>query len=311
MFNGHLVDSKIITSDYESLGSDTQTLKDSKDMSDSHYSLDSNNGATSLLSEELTSTKVIEHVELRVSAMYALPEVLRTRLVGVGGTKPPKVAHGDNKTPESLVSLENGLRSGKYSGVGLLLGRVNGVTLVGVDIDGVGAIPLFESLAPEALPTWELTSGVEGRSTRLYKVSADVEVAKAIVKSGINNEGGKAENLELLATHGNYCLLPTSLHPGGLLYVWVEGCKPKDVLLAELPDSLLALVAEKAAGKKAAYVPKLLKVDVSPSALAHVGGVVSSKVETYPAIPLERCLSLNHRDLVANGASEGDRKSVV
>ena len=155
MFNGALVDSKIITSDYELLGSDTQTLRDSKDMSDSHYSLDSDNGATSLLSEELTSTK---HIELRVSAMNALPEVLKTRLVGVGGTKAHKAAHGDNKTPESLESLENGLRSGKYSGVGLLLGKVNGVTLVAADIDGFAAISLFEGLVPEALPTWKLSS---------------------------------------------------------------------------------------------------------------------------------------------------------
>lgn len=84
---------------------------------------------------------------------------------------------GWTNSPFTLNQIEEELKSGKASGIGLLTGQhCNEYGLIWVDLDGPEATPFLEDLAGGPLetifpPTLTITSGKPGRMRLLYKIS--------------------------------------------------------------------------------------------------------------------------------------------
>ena len=111
--------------------------------------------------------------------------------------------------------------------MGLVTGRVNNI--VAVDVDGPGGeeklLEVSEAILP---PTWEYTTS-RGRR-RVYWLQADVVVKKK--QYSIPNRPG--EELALLGD-GQQIVIPPSIHPSDVPYLWVEGHEPDKQDLSPAP----------------------------------------------------------------------------
>lgn len=95
-------------------------------------------------------------------------------------------------------------KSNYLQNVGIVCGKVSG-NLVVIDLDGSGAIRLFENTFPDLLDTLTVATG-SGRGKHLYFFSEALPDTKRV--SAIPNVG----NIELRA-NGCYVVAPPSIHP--------------------------------------------------------------------------------------------------
>jgi len=117
------------------------------------------------------------------------------------------------------------------------VGLVCGEQIVVLDVDGP---PGWESLTgvglkPEQLPvTWIAQTGRDGGQHLYFRHSYDSHRSRVRLLVGVDIKGD-----------GGYVVAPPSVHPNGNHYQWQAGRAPWDVNLAELPESLLQLLAKR------------------------------------------------------------------
>jgi Protein of unknown function (DUF3987)/Bifunctional DNA primase/polymerase, N-terminal len=199
---------------------------------------------------------------------------------------------GWQQTGLSRESIEQEITSGKADGFGILTGELSG-GLIAIDCDGYEPHARFKEILGGEIPeTVTFASGRDGRAQYLYSVAHCSWASIATKKEGTRGIGddGKIEQLEW-RWNGCYSVLPPSAHPETDGYYWVKS--PDDCSIAQLPEKALE------------HLLNLCKPKVSTAKPA------PKKVGNVPPIPLERCLSNDHREALKNGVGEGCRSNTA
>jgi predicted P-loop ATPase len=180
----------------------------------------------------------------------------------------------------------------KWTGIGALCGAPSGGLLF-VDHDGESCDRLIEDLSrrplEEALPkTVMFTSGRPGRFQSVYRVPSDLwdEIQTTVIKTGVKDPDGKVEQLELRwdGCQSVVCgIHPETKQP----YQWINS--PTDTPIAKAPMWMISQMAKRIVEEQ----PKPRAKNTSSLPMGE--------------IPLTKCLSKKHRDLILNGAGDGER----
>jgi hypothetical protein len=199
---------------------------------------------------------------------------------------------GWQQTGLARGSIEQEITSGKADGFGILTGELSG-GLIAIDCDGYEPHARFKEILGGEIPeTVTFASGRDGRAQYLYSIPqehwANISTKKEAT-SGIGDDG-KIEQLEWRWS-GCYSVLPPSAHPQTNGYYWVKS--PGDCPITPLPEKALE------------HLLNLYKPKVSPAKPA------PKKINGIPLIPLERCLSKDHRQALENGVGEGGRSNTA
>ncbi len=191
------------------------------------------------------------------------------------------------KTPASSETIAQEIENNKAQGFGILTGKLSG-GIMAIDCDGHVPHALFKEILGGDIPlTVAFTSGKDGRAQYLFTIPqahwADISTKKV----GTVKAGGMLE----FRWDGCQSVLPPSVHPETGSYQWIDS--PDTTAIAPLPEAVLAyLLTPKQHPKPLPYQPQ-------PKLLFTTGYI--------PPIPLERCLSKEHRAALANGVSQGNR----
>jgi Protein of unknown function (DUF3987)/Bifunctional DNA primase/polymerase, N-terminal len=215
------------------------------------------------------------------TALHALPQQWALTPVN------QKKAHfaGWQQTGLSRESIEQEITSGKADGFGILTGELSG-GLIAIDCDGHEPHARFrEILGGEILATVSFASGRDGRAQYLYSVP---QKHWASIQSKVENTSDGQLDFRW---NGRYSVLPPSAHPETDGYCWVKS--PDDCPIAQLPEKALE------------HLLNLCKPKVSTAKPA------PKKADNVPPIPLERCLSKDHREALINGVGEGGRSNTA
>lgn len=167
------------------------------------------------------------------------------------------------------------------TGFGLLTG-VNSGGIMAIDCDGhLPHALLREILGEDIPPTVSFTSGKDGRAQYLFLIP-EVYWANISTKKLTTADG-------MLEFRWNGCqsVLPPSVHPETGLYQWINAIDTSPV--AVLPFTVLDLLTAK---------------PVEQSATVFIR---TPRAYSESAIPLERCLSIRHREMLEHGVSMGRR----
>jgi hypothetical protein len=194
---------------------------------------------------------------------------------------------GWQQTGLSKESIEQEITTGRADGFGILTGEMsNG--LIAIDCDGHEPhARLREILGGDFPETVSFASGKDGRAQYLYSVPQDQWANISTKKEGDANNGGQLE----WRWGGCYSVLPPSAHPETDGYYWVKS--PDECSIAPLPDQALE------------HLLNLCKPKVSQAKPS------KNVAPTIPPIPLERCLSIAHRQALENGVGEGGRNDTA
>lgn len=188
----------------------------------------------------------------------------------------------------SKESIEHEITTGRADGFGILTGELSG-GLIAIDCDGHQPHARFKEILGGDIPeTVSFASGRDGRAQYLYQVPQEHWANISTKKDGDANNGGQLE----FRWNGCQSVLPPSAHPETDGYHWVNS--PEECPIAPLPDKALE------------YLLNLCKPkDKAPAKPA------PKKADGVPPIPLERCLSMAHRQALENGVGEGNRNSTA
>jgi hypothetical protein len=215
------------------------------------------------------------------TALHALPQ--QWALTPVNQKK--AYFAGWQQTGLSRELIEQEITSGKADGFGILTGELSG-GLIAIDCDGHEPHARFrEILGGEILATVSFASGRDGRAQYLYSVP---QKHWASIQSKVENTSDGQLDFRW---NGRYSVLPPSAHPETDGYCWVKS--PDDCLIAQLPEKALE------------HLLNLCKPKVSTAKPA------PKKADNVPPIPLERCLSKDHREALINGVGEGGRSNTA
>lgn len=141
---------------------------------------------------------------------------------------------------EQLVKI---LEDARWTGYGLRTGAVSG-GLVAVDVDGLSAIPVLNSMANGDLPeTVSWTSNREGRYQLLFQVPSELQgILTKFTKKDIGQHGEFVcvddEKVEIRYNNVQSCL-PPSKHPQTAGYTWIND---PSTPVAEAPQWLCDLL---------------------------------------------------------------------
>lgn len=141
---------------------------------------------------------------------------------------------------EQLVKI---LEDTRWTGYGLKTGSVSG-GLVAVDVDGLSAIPVLNSMANGDLPeTVSWTSNREGRYQLLFQVPSELQgILTKFTKKDIGQHGEFVcvddEKVEIRYNNVQSCL-PPSKHPQTAGYTWIND---PSTPVAEAPQWLCDLL---------------------------------------------------------------------
>ncbi len=143
--------------------------------------------------------------------------------------KRPYRPNWQSEPPLDRDSIEQELKSGRATGVGLRLGEDSG-GLVAVDLDGISASQFLKVNGLELPPTVSWTSGKPGRSQHLYSIPE--EKRSQLQNRKVIETGVIGEQVEL-RWNNHQSVLPPSIHPDtGKPYQWINAPDLSDVAMA-------------------------------------------------------------------------------
>ena len=198
--------------------------------------------------------------------------------------------------PFSKNSVIQEIKKLRWTGIGALCGVPSGGLLF-LDHDGESCDQLVEQLSgqplAEALPrTVSFTSGKPGRYQVVYRVSGELWASISTVKkkSGVRGPDGEIEQLEF---RWNGCQsVVCGIHPGTKQpYRWVNS--PVDTPIADVPMWMIEQMLQDS--------PQQVPVPEPPPKFAQVPSIAMDE------IPMVKCISPKHRDLIESGEGEGGR----
>lgn len=200
-------------------------------------------------------------------------------LTPVNGKKAPYRTDWQHESPLSRDELTREIQSGKAQGYGFRTGKISG-GIVAIDCDGEPAHELAESLGGLP-PTVSFTSGKPGRAQYLCKIPPEFwdKIKTKKLKTGKKGPDGKEVMLEL-RWGGCQSVLPPSMHPETGQYQWINS--PQKIAIADAPE----------------WVIQQMLVDV-PRPLPFIA--------PSEPVPLMKVLSVEHRQMIEAGVSEGGR----
>lgn len=146
--------------------------------------------------------QAFQHTSVRVAA-WAYLQVLFS-VIPLSGKKANIKWQPFQVRPAIYEQFSQWDRANLLQNVGIVCGKVSG-GLVVIDLDGLGAVSLFENTFPDLLDTLTVKTG-SGRGKHLYFFSE--ALPDTIRVSAIPNVG----NIELRA-NGCYVVAPPSIHP--------------------------------------------------------------------------------------------------
>ena len=154
-----------------------------------------------------------------------------------GEKRPPMRSwqHAASKNSETIANWFRGLYRGH--GVGIATGPESGVWVLDVDThdaDGLATLDELELSYGKLPPT---VSAVTGSGGRHYLFRYPQLPAGAKIGTTKNIGAG----LDVRGDGGQIVAYPT-LHPNGLPYQWQAGCSPSEIVVADAPGWLLAMV---------------------------------------------------------------------
>jgi Bifunctional DNA primase/polymerase, N-terminal len=208
------------------------------------------------------------------------------KLTPVTGNKIPYTT-GWHKDPVSRDSIAIDINSGKAQGFGILTGKLSG-GIMAIDCDGHVPHQRLKDILESDIPhTVAFTSRKDGRAQYLFTIPKEHWDGIKTKKLGKAKEEGQLE----FRWDGCQSVLPPSVHPETGYYQWVNS--PDTTEIAQLPEKVLdyLLTPEQNNSLPSQTQPKPTK----------------SNNEVLPPIPIERCLSKEHREALANGVSEPGR----
>jgi uncharacterized protein (DUF927 family) len=207
-------------------------------------------------------------------------------LTPVNGKKAP-YTNDWQKISVTREAIAQDIRNGKAQGFGIVTGERSG-GIMAIDCDGHVPHALFKEILGGDIPrTVAFTSGKDGRAQYLFSIPEDYWVSIKTKKVGDANDGGMLE----FRWDGCQSVLPPSVHPETGSYKWIDS--PDTTTIAPLPDAVLAYLL------KPKQHPEPLPTEPKPKPVFTTGYI--------PPIPIERCLSKEHRAALENGVSEGNR----
>jgi uncharacterized protein (DUF927 family) len=219
-----------------------------------------------------------------VTTLSALPEAWI--LTPVNGKKAP-YTNDWQKISVTREAIASDIRNGKAQGFGIITGERSG-GIMAVDCDGHVPHALFKEILGGDIPqTVAFTSGKDGRAQYLFAVPQAHWASISTKKAGKAKDGGMLE----FRWDGCQSVLPPSVHPETGAYKWIDS--PDTTEIAPLPDTVLAYLL------KPEQYPEPLPRELSHKTIFTTGYI--------PPIPIERCLSKEHRAALENGVSEGNR----
>jgi Bifunctional DNA primase/polymerase, N-terminal len=184
----------------------------------------------------------------------------------------------------NLIAAELDLSA---TGFGLLTGELSG-GIIAIDCDGQLPHSLFRKMLKSDIPhTIAFTSGKEGRAQYLFSVP---EQHWRTIRTR-KRKAGKAAGDGMLEFRWNGCqsVLPPSVHPDTGRYLWINS--PEDTRMIPLPEGIIEYL-------------KPEPIELSPHT-TRIFPIVEG------SIPLERCLSRSHREVISCGVSEGGRHDMA
>jgi uncharacterized protein (DUF927 family) len=219
-----------------------------------------------------------------ITTLSALPEAWV--LTPVNGKKAPYTKDWQ-KIVVTREAIASDIRNGKAQGFGIITGERSG-GIMAIDCDGHVPHALFKEILGGDIPqTVAFTSGKDGRAQYLFAVPQAHWASISTKKAGKAKDGGMLE----FRWDGCQSVLPPSVHPETGSYQWIDS--PDTTEIAPLPDAVLAYLL------KPEQHPEPLPRELSPKTIFTTGYI--------PPIPIERCLSKEHRAALENGVSEGNR----
>jgi Domain of unknown function (DUF927)/Bifunctional DNA primase/polymerase, N-terminal len=219
-----------------------------------------------------------------ITTLSALPEAWV--LTPVNGKKAP-YTNDWQKISVTREAIAQEIENGKAQGFGILTGKLSG-GIMAIDCDGHIPHALFKEILGGDIPlTVAFTSGKDGRAQYLFAIPQAHWASISTKKAGTAKDGGMLE----FRWDGCQSVLPPSVHPETGAYKWIDS--PDTTAIAPLPDAVLTyLLTPK-------QHPEPLPNEPQPQPVFTTGYI--------PPIPIERCLSKEHRAALENGVSEGNR----
>jgi hypothetical protein len=219
-------------------------------------------------------------------------------LTPVNGHKIPYTTEW-NKIPVPRDSIAIDIDSGQAQGFGILTGTLSG-GIMAIDCDGHIPHQRFKDILESDIPhTVSFTSGKDGRAQYLFTISEEHWEGIKTKKIGKAKEGGQLE----FRWDGCQSVLPPSVHPETGQYQWVNS--PDTAEIASLPERVLNYLNPK---RKTSPPPEC--ASAPPNGDRAKPNPTKSSNEVLPPIPIERCLSKEHREALANGEHEGNRDNM-
>lgn len=217
-----------------------------------------------------------------INALSALPPVWA--LTPVRGNKAAYLPNWQtNPAPRSDIA--QAIQTGEAKGFGILTGTLSG-GIMAIDCDGhIPHTLLTQILGGDIPQTVAFTSGKDGRAQYLFAIPQADWANISTKKAGTAKDGGMLE----FRWDGCQSVLPPSAHPETGSYQWINS--PDTTEIAPLPDKVLDyLIAKPTSPPPRPPQPTHTQLELN-----------------LPPIPIERCLSKEHRAALENGVSEGNR----
>lgn len=211
-------------------------------------------------------------------------------------------------------AIARDIQSGKANGVGLITGELSGGILA-IDVDGASAGKLLEAIFPQGLgETFSWSSGKPGRCQLLFQLGDKARaVARDFTRKAFKEWGNvQTEAGEQLEFRYNQMqsVLPPSAHPETGRYrnsngVAVSHSDKIDTFVIELiqghtPD-LQPIRAEEKEEPEPLQPPRKRALTPAPA--------TRPNLTRFDAVPLEACISVEHRSVLQNGVSQGGRNN--
>jgi Bifunctional DNA primase/polymerase, N-terminal len=222
----------------------------------------------------------MQRIDRLIYALWDLPE--EWLLTPVRDKNPCRKQWLTTPCPKSQITED--LTTGFATGFALLNGAKSGGILA-VDCDGEAPHQLFKEILGGEIPcTVAFTSTRQGRAQYLFKI--DPTYWDRLRTKIFRSTDGMLE----FRWNKSASVLPPSAHPDTHGYEWIY---PPATGIVPLPDRALDY-----------WLKATAPVEIAP-AKPHPRQRRASTGST--AIPIERCLSLKHRQVLAQGVGEGDR----
>lgn len=148
--------------------------------------------------------------------------------------KHPLIRHGVNGASNSLGKVAIWWKQIPYANIGVATGKKSGIVVIDIDPRNGGDETLAELVSDIGQLPRTVVANTGGGGQHFYFKYPVVEI------KGGNNKLGKGIDIK---SDGGYVIAAPSVHLSGELYQWQAGCGPDDVELAELPDSIVHLLA--------------------------------------------------------------------